>query len=126
MRCIAIAAYGRKGIAMMAISGVDLALWDLRGKRANKPLVEVLGGTRMAVPSYRTGWSRDGLEGALALGYKALKFGIGGMDPHSELDAIADFFCGCAISCWQRYSVDVRCVNGVGCGRYVARCGSLG
>ena len=86
------AAYGRKGIAMMAISGVDLALWDLRGKRVNKPLVEVLGGTRMAVPSYRTGWSRDGLEGALALGYKALKFGIGGMDPHSELDAIADFF----------------------------------
>ena len=85
------AAYGRKGIVMMAISGADLALWDLRGKRANKPLVEVLGGTRMAVPSYRTG-ARKGLEDALAQGYKAVKFGIGAMDPHRELDAIADLF----------------------------------
>ena len=75
------AAYGRKGIAMMAISGADLALWDLRGKRANKPLVEVLGGTRMAVPSYHTGWSRDDLEGALALGYKALNLALAGWTP---------------------------------------------
>ena len=85
------AAYGYKGIAMMAQSGVDLALWDLRGKRANKPLVEVLGGANKAVPSYRTG-GRNGLEEALAQGYKAVKFGIGAMDAHAELDAIADLF----------------------------------
>jgi len=85
------APYGQKGIAIMAISGVDLALWDLRGKREGKPLVEVLGGTPVAVPSYRTG-ARNGLENALSQGYKAVKFGIGAMDPHSELDAIADLF----------------------------------
>jgi len=85
------AAYGRKGIVMMAISGVDLALWDLRGKRADKPLVEVLGGTRMDVHSYRTG-ARNGLEDALTQGYKSVKFGIGGMNPHEELDTIVDLF----------------------------------
>ena len=36
-------AYGRKGLAIMAISGVDLALWDLRGKAAGKTIAEVLG-----------------------------------------------------------------------------------
>ena len=47
-------AYGRKGLALMAISGVDLALWDLRGKREGKAVVEVLGGTAKQVPAYRT------------------------------------------------------------------------
>ena len=36
--------FGRKGIAIMAISGVDLALWDLRGRRENLSVAEVLGG----------------------------------------------------------------------------------
>ena len=34
--------YGRKGIAVMALSGVDLALWDLRGKRAGLPVAALL------------------------------------------------------------------------------------
>ena len=38
------AAYGRKGIAMMAISGVDLALWDLRGKHVFAELDVRCGG----------------------------------------------------------------------------------
>ncbi len=37
--------FGRKGIAIMALSGVDLALWDIRGKQQGKPIVAVLGGT---------------------------------------------------------------------------------
>ena len=53
-------AYGRKGIAIMAISGVDLALWDLRAKRASLLLAQVLGDElRPSVPGYRTGRSPE-------------------------------------------------------------------
>lgn len=48
-------AFGRKGIAMMAISGVDLALWDLRGRAAGEPVVRLLGGSPgRPIPTYRT------------------------------------------------------------------------
>ena len=38
--------YGRKGIPVMALSGVDLALWDLLAKAGDRPVYEVLGGLR--------------------------------------------------------------------------------
>src|SRR5438128_1291780 len=45
--------YGRRGLAMFAISGVDLALWDLLGKARGAPLYELLGGaTRPRLPVY--------------------------------------------------------------------------
>ncbi|MDA1013559.1 MAG: mandelate racemase/muconate lactonizing enzyme family protein [Planctomycetota bacterium] len=51
-------AYGRKGLVIMAISGVDLALWDLRGKAANLPVARVLGGNiGEPIPTYTTLWS---------------------------------------------------------------------
>ena len=36
--------YGRKGIAVHALSAVDLALWDLLGKLRNEPVYALLGG----------------------------------------------------------------------------------
>lgn len=46
---------GRRGLAMHAIGGVDLALWDLRGKIENKPVHELLGGARRdRLPAYGT------------------------------------------------------------------------
>lgn len=49
--------FGRKGIAVMALSGVDLALWDLRGKAENVPVAELLGGaTGRPIPAYVTVW----------------------------------------------------------------------
>jgi L-alanine-DL-glutamate epimerase-like enolase superfamily enzyme len=46
---------GRRGLTMHAIGGVDLALWDLRGKIESKPVHELLGGAkRDRLPAYGT------------------------------------------------------------------------
>ncbi|HXS76156.1 MAG TPA: mandelate racemase/muconate lactonizing enzyme family protein [Terracidiphilus sp.] len=46
---------GRRGLAMHAIGGVDLALWDLKGKLEGKPIHNLLGGKkRDRVPAYGT------------------------------------------------------------------------
>lgn len=46
-------AFGRKGIGMVAISAVDIALWDLLGKSAKQPVFKLLGGrTKAKIPVY--------------------------------------------------------------------------
>src|ERR1700678_3493444 len=46
-------AFGRKGVAMVAISAVDIALWDLLGKSARQPVFRLLGGrTKEKIPVY--------------------------------------------------------------------------
>jgi L-rhamnonate dehydratase len=50
-------ACGRKGLAIMALSGVDLALWDLAGKAAKCSVAELLGGFKhRRLPTYVTVW----------------------------------------------------------------------
>ena len=50
-RCIAVMVHGRQGDAMLAISAVDCALWDLRGKWLGQPVYRLLGGpTRESDP----------------------------------------------------------------------------
>jgi L-alanine-DL-glutamate epimerase-like enolase superfamily enzyme len=57
--------FGRKGLAVMALSGVDLALWDLRGKAAGQPIVELLGGRPgRPIPVYATSWHEVDAEHA--------------------------------------------------------------
>ncbi len=46
-------AFGRKGIGMVAISAIDIALWDLLGKDAKQPVYRLLGGrTKARIPVY--------------------------------------------------------------------------
>ena len=47
--------HGRGGILIAAMSGIDIALWDLRGKMAGLPVWRLLGGYRRRVPAYATG-----------------------------------------------------------------------
>ena len=67
--------YGRKGIPVMAISGVDLALWDLLGRARGEPVYELLGGLRKRkVRAYATGMN---MERYRDMGYTANKFAPG-------------------------------------------------
>ena len=76
-------AYGRKGLAIMALSGVDLALWDLRGKAAELRVADVLSDSPATdIPAYLTmGMAGDdpeaGIAGALEEGYRMIKLGLG-------------------------------------------------
>ncbi|MEX2317865.1 MAG: enolase C-terminal domain-like protein [Pirellulales bacterium] len=46
-------AYGRKGTVLAAISAVDIALWDIKGKALGQPVFVLLGGrTKPSIPSY--------------------------------------------------------------------------
>lgn len=48
--------YGRKGAALSAISGIDIALWDIKGKALDKPVYELIGGkTKDRLRAYATG-----------------------------------------------------------------------
>jgi D-galactarolactone cycloisomerase len=47
--------YGRKGAAVSALGGIDMALWDLRGKAQGVAVWRLLGGERATCPAYASG-----------------------------------------------------------------------
>jgi len=53
--------YGRKGVAISTLGGLDNAFWDLRGKALGKPVYKLLGGNSNLVPAYASGlfWHED-------------------------------------------------------------------
>ncbi len=78
-------AFGRRGIGMVAISAVDIALWDILGKSAKQPVYRLLGGrTKPRIPVYASRlYSVELNELAAeakrykAEGYKAMKLRFG-------------------------------------------------
>ncbi|MBI1896438.1 MAG: L-rhamnonate dehydratase [Acidobacteria bacterium] len=72
--------YGRKGAVIHAISGVDLAVWDVIGKALGMPVYKLLGGeTKPRIPAYCTG---NDLEQHIEYGFRRLKLAI----PHGPAD----------------------------------------
>ncbi len=56
-------AWGRKGVGMTAISAVDIAIWDLMGKLAGRPVFKLLGGrTKEKIPCYYSKLYADNVE----------------------------------------------------------------
>jgi L-alanine-DL-glutamate epimerase-like enolase superfamily enzyme len=71
--------HGRSGMYMTAVSAVDCALWDLKGKAWGQPVYRLLGGpTRPAVPAYASmlGFSVEPTQAAaVAAEYKGMGYG---------------------------------------------------
>jgi L-alanine-DL-glutamate epimerase-like enolase superfamily enzyme len=81
-----LASHGMGAGACLAMSGIDMALWDIRGKALGLPLYKLLGGTRKAIPAYAGGVSLgyqdsekliDEARKSLDQGYKAIKLRVG-------------------------------------------------
>jgi L-alanine-DL-glutamate epimerase-like enolase superfamily enzyme len=79
--------YGRRGLVMQAMSGIDIALWDIAGKVARMPVYRLLGACRDRVEAYASGGfyqegkGIDGIageaEGYRARGFRGMKMKIG-------------------------------------------------
>lgn len=88
---------GHPGIASMAISAVDIALWDLKAKLLRLPLVKLLGAVRNGIPVYGSGgftsYSRDELQqqlsGWVEAGVRMVKMKIG-THPEHDIQRVHD------------------------------------
>ncbi|MGB5557667.1 MAG: mandelate racemase/muconate lactonizing enzyme family protein [Paracoccaceae bacterium] len=88
---------GRGGPVVLAISALDIALWDLKAKRAGLPLWKLLGGYRPSVSCYAGGidlaLSADELiaqtDRNLARGFRAIKMKVGRDDLAEDVAKVA-------------------------------------
>ncbi|HTG10557.1 MAG TPA: mandelate racemase/muconate lactonizing enzyme family protein, partial [Candidatus Eisenbacteria bacterium] len=78
---------GRRGLAMSAISGIDIACWDLLGRSVGQPVWRLLGGQyRDRIPAYASGgWAPVGAIGKqmtqyVERGHRAVKLRVGLQD----------------------------------------------
>ncbi len=108
--------YGSTGLASYAISAVDLALWDARGKLLEQPVYALLGGPKQErMACYVTG---NDVDWHLELGYRAFKIacpygpadGLDGLHKNVEFVAktraqIGDD-CELMLDCWMAFDLE--------------------
>lgn len=110
--------YRGGGVLMSAISGIDQALWDLKGKTFGVPVYQLLGGacrSRMKVYSW-VGGDRPGDVGAAALekknaGFQAVKMNateeLQMIDSYDKLDAVLERVAAIRESCGKHFGIAV-------------------
>lgn len=90
---------GRSGITHLALSAVDIALWDLKAKAAGVPLWQLLGGSASKkIEGYNTdggwlNWSREQLVADCRQlveeqGYQGVKIKVGSPNPYDDLERL--------------------------------------
>jgi mandelate racemase len=85
---------GTEGLVLMAIAGIDMALWDALARSSNLPLAQLLGGTCSPVPAYASLRSMKPDELAreavtlAGQGFRAFKFKIGWPNVKDDVAAI--------------------------------------
>lgn len=83
---------GRGGLASFAIAALDIALWDLRGLRTDRPLYELVGGSARSIPAYGSGVDLpkplpellDQVQGFMERGFRGVKVKVGRADPAED------------------------------------------
>ena len=89
---------GRRGAALRAMSAIDIALWDLRGKRAGMPVMELLGVHSNSMRCYATGgYYREGyteedlvreMESYVEQGFTAVKLKVGKLPARQDAERL--------------------------------------
>ena len=89
---------GRRGVSTRAISGIDIALWDIKGKAANRSVHKLLGAFTDRIPVYIAGgYYEEGkglrelaaeMETAVEMGANAVKMKIGGAPINEDVERI--------------------------------------
>lgn len=90
---------GRKGLMFCALSAVDIALWDLKGKITGLPLFRLFGGNETKIPVYGSGgWTSytdeqlvEEMKGMVDSGYQMIKFKVGyngGKSPLRDVERV--------------------------------------
>ncbi|HEY4375156.1 MAG TPA: mandelate racemase/muconate lactonizing enzyme family protein [Burkholderiales bacterium] len=102
---------------LIALGGIDVALWDIKGKATNMPVWRLLGGTRKEIHSYVTGgyywlghdhfYIAEEMAGYIEQGFTGVKMKVGGVDLATDVarvKAVRD-----AIGPKSQLMVDANC-----------------
>ena len=88
---------GHTGLALMALSALDTACWDVAARDAEMPLFRLLGGDRTRVPTYASSglWIDESVDELLleaeafrVQGHRAMKMRIGRDDPEEDVERV--------------------------------------